>query len=98
MLPSPRPVRSADASIVLKRKGRQRRPFQLSPIPLLLHSDRNDLIIDELGPDVVVLVDRVVHLAREGLVVGLDQPLVLADLVVPIADRRAVELAGGLDG
>src|SRR3954462_1623888 len=97
MLPSPSPEISAEP--IMNKNGRARRPLVSSwSWRLLVHPHRQDLIIDELRPDVVVLVQGVVVLGRKGLVVVLDQALVFGDLVVTIAHLLAVGRAGVLDG
>src|SRR5215470_2486546 len=82
MLPRPRPEIRAERTSMCAREsrakqdGRPRRPSCGTGFyRLFLHSDRDDLVVDELRPDVVVLVDRVVVLGRERLGVLLDQPV-----------------------
>src|SRR5438105_10553392 len=97
MLPSPRPEMSAEPT--MNENGRARAAVRLVVTPeLLLHAHRHDLIIDELRPHVVVLVQRVVVLRAERQRVGLDESLVAIDLVIAIADRRALSCLGRLAG
>src|SRR6185503_11244579 len=49
------------------KNGRARRPSFLDRKRLLLHPHRQDLMVDELRPDVIVLVQRVVVLRGKGL-------------------------------
>src|SRR5581483_4790732 len=96
MLPSPRPEMSAEPT--MNKNGRARRPFLCSfSRGLLLHADRHDLIIDELRPHVVVLVQRIVLLRAEGLAVGLDETVVAVDLVVAVPHLRSIGRSGVLD-
>src|SRR5678816_3740035 len=95
MLPRPSPVMSAVRTSIKKRSPR--RPFLSRPGRLLLHADRQDLVVDELRPDVVVLVDGVVVGRAERLPVVLDQAVVAGDLVETLAHLRALGRAGVLD-
>src|SRR5215212_9224746 len=93
MLPSASPLTSADDRSMVRLWTRRRG----APRPLV-RQDRQDLVILEAGPDVVVFADRLVVPGREGLVVGLDQPFVAVDLVHRVADRLALGAARLLDG
>src|SRR5205823_7901344 len=114
MLPRPRPEMSAEPIIPIRGRspnslgdGAQSpkktaalsgRLYSCFSPRLLLHADRDDLIIDELCPNIIVLVQRVVLLRAEGLGVGLDEPVVAIDLVVPIAYLRSLGRARVLNG
>src|SRR3954465_4858438 len=93
MLPSASPLTSADD----RSMGASGRGGAGAP-PALVRQDRQDLVILEAGPDVVVLADGLVVCRREGLVVGLDQPIMALDLVHRVADRLALGAARFLDG
>src|SRR3954470_3689457 len=94
MLPSASPLTSADD----RSMGRASRRGGAAAPPALVRQDRQDLVVLEAGPDVVVLADGLVVLRREGLVVGLDQPLMAVDLVHRVADRLPLGAARLLDG
>src|SRR5829696_7715062 len=85
MLPSASPLTSADD----RSMGASGRGGAGAP-PALVRQDRQDLVILEAGPDVVVFADGLVVCGREGLVVGLDQPFMAVDLVHRVADRLAL--------
>src|SRR5215208_8045199 len=93
MLPSASPLTSADDRSMGRLWPRRR-----GAPPALVRQDRQDLVVLEAGPDVVVLADRLVVCGREGLVVGLDQPFMALDLVHRVADRLALGAACFLDG
>src|SRR6218665_485444 len=87
MAPRPRPLTRAEISSMARPP---------SNAPSL--RDRENFVVDELRPDVVVLAHRVVHLGRERPVVGLDQALVAPDLVEALAHGIALRAAGLGDG
>src|SRR6056297_3534754 len=99
MEPSARPVINVDPIMVCPPindvKGRGAAASHLVRSARSL--DREDLAVDEPGEDVILGAKRVLIVRREGLLVGLDQPLMGVDVIIPLADRGTVQRACVLD-
>eukprot|EP01022_Parablepharisma_sp_SALTPOND_P030357 TRINITY_DN760_c2_g2_i2.p2 TRINITY_DN760_c2_g2~~TRINITY_DN760_c2_g2_i2.p2 ORF type:complete len:1280 (+),score=504.50 TRINITY_DN760_c2_g2_i2:6407-10246(+) len=99
MLPSPNPLISADnSSIVFSWRRHSGRRTSCVDEVLLGQADRQDAVVDELRPDVVVGLQGVMHARAEGLDVALDQAVIAIDLVEALADGIALGGAGLGDG
>ena len=95
MLPSPMPEIMADASMANPKCGERKGAGVAAPFPMAgLVGQRQDFIPLEIGKDVIRRRQRVLVFGRERLVIGLDQAVILADLVKTFPDRRTVGRTG----
>src|SRR5712671_645651 len=95
MLPRPMPEIIADASMANPKCGEWKGAGLRAPSPIArLVGQRQDFIPLEIGKDVIRRRQRVLVRGAERLVVGLDQPVIFADLVKAFADLRTLGRAG----
>src|SRR5258708_6612018 len=95
MLPRPMPEMMEEASMAIRVMANKR--ARTVPRPLELARSvyqRQNFISLEVGKDVIRRRQGVLILRRERLVVGLDQPVILAELIEAFPNLRPLGRAG----